>query len=162
MNKTVRNALNLLENSGYSIKKQINESETNIVDDIMNLYNEYEKNRNTVEGDDIWEELTSKYDNDLIDIVVNQYDEIKNNEVIDMTDYLAPADNLYGDFFILMRQLGKKKFVVDAERAFQGKTKYFLEATMKPVKYELLEKPEGVKYSYPILFTIDDDANRYY
>ena len=160
MNKTVRNALNLLENSGYSIKKQINESETNIVDDIMNLYNEYEKNRNTAEGDDIWDELSSKYDNDLIDIVVNQYDEIKNKEIIDMTDYLAPADMLYGDFFELMKKLNKKKFVVDATRAFHGQTQYFLEAcTSGRVTVDLNPCLKDVEYSYQVLFTIDD---RYY
>ena len=151
--KRIDDALCLLENSGYSTSRPLLESGGDLVDTIKAKYDEYMEKRHTSESFDLYDELINTYGYDLVETVVDHYDEIKKGDMIDMTDYLSNADRLYPEFFDIMKKIGMTKFVVDAEHAFYGKTKYFIEACMNNVSYSLYA-PEVKGMSYPIVFTI--------
>lgn len=124
MEPKVRNALNLLENAGYSIKK-LNEADENLVDTVKAQYDRWESLRNTPEGDDLWDEMTDKYGWELIELVSNEYENIKAGKPVDMTEFVD-RKNVYLSlkFFELLNKVGAKEFTLDLKEAFGGSAYY--------------------------------------
>lgn len=124
MEPKVRNALNLLENAGYSIKK-LNESNEKLVDTVKAQYDRWQELRNTPEGDDLWDAMTDTYGWELIDLVSNDYENIKAGKPVDMTEFVdRNTEYLEPKFFELLNKVGAKEFRLDLKEAFGGSAYY--------------------------------------
>lgn len=142
MEPKVKKALYLLENIGYTITP-MNEwtasfkhsaqykSNQELIDTIKSKYDKWYKLRAVPEGDHLWDELVDSYERDLIDLVVDEYDALKNGKPVDMTSYLIHADDLYPEFFELMQKVGAKTFKINTKEAFGGKAYYLYRAITK-------------------------------
>lgn len=124
MKPEVKKALYLLENIGYTVTPMNESEQQSVIDTIKSKYDEWNELRNTPEGDDLWDEMVDAYGNDLIDLAVDEYDNLKNGKPVDMTGYLAHADALYPEFFELMQKAGAKAFKINTKEAFEGKAYY--------------------------------------
>lgn len=131
MKPEVKKALYLLENIGYTVKPMNESEQQGLVDDIKSKYDEWEEIRNTPEGDDLWDEMVNAYGNDLIDLVADEYDNIKSGKPVDMTGYLAHAEEIYPEFFELMKKVGAKAFKINTREAFGGKAYYLYQAIVE-------------------------------
>lgn len=120
MKPEVKKALYLLENIGYTVKPMNESEQQGLVDDIKSKYDEWEEIRNTPEGDDLWDEMVEAYGNDLITLVVDEYDNLKSGKPVDMTGYLTQTDALYPEFFELMQKIGARAFKINVKEAFGG------------------------------------------
>lgn len=124
MESKVRNALNLLENAGYSIKK-LNEADENLVEIIKTQYERWEELRNTPEGDDLWDAMIDTYGWELVELVSNEYENIKAGKPVDMTEFAdRNSDFLYPEFFELLKKVGAKEFTLNMKEAFGGSAYY--------------------------------------
>ena len=124
MEPKVRNALNLLENAGYSIKK-LNEADENLVEIIKTQYERWEELRNTPEGDELWDAMTDTYGWELIDLVSNEYENIKAGKPVDMTEFVdRNTEYLEPKFFELLNKVGAKEFTLNLKEAFGGSAYY--------------------------------------
>ena len=131
MKPELKKALYLLENIGYTVKP-MNESEQNdLVDEIKAKCDEWEELRDTPEGDDLWDEMVDTYGRDLVDLVADEYDAIKKGEPVDMTVYLAHAEDVYPEFFELMKKVGAKSFKINTREAFGGDAYCFYQAIVE-------------------------------
>lgn len=125
MESKVRNALNLLENAGYSIKKRNVVVDENIVETIKSQYDMWQKLRNTPEGDDFWDAMTDNYGWELIDLVSNEYENIKTGKPVDMTEFVdRNTEYLEPKFFELLNKVGAKEFKLNLKEAFGGSAYY--------------------------------------
>ena len=121
----VRNALRLLENAGYTINKPLNEADENLVDTVKAQYDRWQELRNTPEGDDLWDEMTDTYGWELIDLVSNDYENIKAGKPVDMTEFVdRNTEYLEPKFFELLNKVGAKEFRLDLKEAFGGSAYY--------------------------------------
>ena len=155
MKPEVKKALYLLENIGYTVTPMNESEQQNLVDTIKSKYDEWTELRNTPEGDDLWDEMVDAYGNDLIDLVVDEYDAIKNGKPVDMTGYLAHADALYPEFFELMQKVGAKAFKINTKEAFGGKAYYLYQAIAEGNIQLHLEAYKSTTPEYAF-FTIKD------
>lgn len=94
--------------------------------ELISKYNYWWDVRNTYEGDELYDELTRDYDPDILDLLPD-YEELRDGDAIDMTDYFSKADGLYTEFFDLMETMGLDKFKFNTRHAFGGRADYFLE-----------------------------------
>ncbi len=131
MKPELKKALYLLENIGYTVKP-MNESEQNdLVEEIKAKCDEWEELKDTPEGDDLWDEMVDTYGQDLVGLVADEYDAIKKGEPVDMTVYLAHAEDVYPEFFELMKKVGAKAFKVNTKKAFGGDAYCFYQAIVE-------------------------------
>ena len=137
MEEKVRNALNLLENAGYSIKK-LNEADENLVDTVKAQYDKWQELRDTPEGDDLWDEIIDTYGWELVELVSNEYENIKAGKPVDMTEFVdRNTDYLDLKFFGLLDKVGAKEFTLNMKEAFGGSAYYlYLVLTEGNVKLE--------------------------
>lgn len=148
MKKELKNALYMLENVGYNVRR-LNES-TDIVDAIKAQYDRWEEIRNTPEGDDLWDELVDTYGYELVDLVADEYDAIKAGEPVDMTSYLKNADALYPEFFELLNKVNVTAFKINVKEAFGGNA-YYLYQVLAEGKVQLrldAYSSESPEYAY--------------
>lgn len=138
MEPKVRNALDLLENAGYSIKK-LNEADENLVDTVKAQYDRWHELRNTPEGDDLQDKMTDTYGWELVELVSKNYENIKAGKPVDMTDFVdEKTDYLYLKFFKLLDKVGAKEFTLNLKEAFGGSAYYlYLVLAEGNVKLEL-------------------------
>lgn len=155
MKPEVKKALYLLENIGYTVTPMNESTQQDLIDTIKSKYDEWEALRAVPEGDDLWDELVDSYGHDLIDLVVDEYDDLKNGKPVDMTSYLARADALYPEFFELMQKVGAKAFKINTKEAFGGKAYYLYQAIAEG---NIQLHPEAYNSSAPeyAFFTIKD------
>lgn len=94
--------------------------------ELISKYNHWWDVRNTYEGEELYDEITRDYDPDLLDLLPD-YEELRDGDAIDMTDYFSKADGLYTEFFDLMETMGLDKFKFNTRYAFNGRADLFLE-----------------------------------
>ena len=126
MEPNVRNALNLLENAGYSIKKLNEEAvDENIVEIVKTQYERWQELRDTPEGDDLWDAMIDTYGYELVELISNEYENIKAGKPVDMTEFIdRDTDYLDSKFFGLLDKVGAKEFTVNMKESFG--TAYYL------------------------------------
>ena len=155
MKPELKKALYLLENIGYTVKPMNESEQTDLVDEIKAKCDEWEELRDTPEGDDLWDEMVDTYGRDLVGLVADEYDAIKKGEPVDMTVYLAHAEDVYPEFFELMKKVGAKSFKINTKEAFGGDAYCFYQAI---VEGNIQLHPEAYDTRTPeyAFFTIKD------
>ena len=156
-------ALYMLESRGYTVTKPetllMESAKKTLVDTVKEKYDEWESLRDSPEGDDLWDALVEEYGYDLIDLVSNDYEAIKNGDILDMTNYFRDADGIYPEFIQMMKQVGAKTFMFDTRVAFRGNAGYLFQALTDTKvnfdRYKYIKKVPNTNYA---VLEIDKDA----
>lgn len=157
-------ALYMLESRGYTVTKpatlyMTENAKKSLVDTVKEKYDEWESLRDSPEGDDLWDALVEEYGYDLIDLVSNDYEEIKSGKILDMTNYFRDADGIYPEFIQMMKQVGAKTFMFDTRVAFRGNAGYLFQAlTDTKVNFDRYKYIKEVPNTNYAVLEIDKDA----
>ena len=129
MKDTLEKAFTVLEKAGFSVKNMNESTEDNIVDVVKSKLDKWKSMRNTPEGDDLWDEMIETYGSEIVDLVSDEYEDLKKGNPIDVSLYLRKADVINPKFIDMLKKLGISEFKLNTKVAF-NRDAYYLYLAM--------------------------------